>query len=93
MEATATTLYETPRPCLGLTDVFFGPPHRLVETAEERRVREAVAKGVCTTCPATVDCLEQALLTRTNDGIWGGLTPSERRDLSQDLRSRVGATW
>ena len=37
------------------------------------------AKKVCATCPVREACLEFALVTRQNDGIWGGLTETERR--------------
>ena len=39
------------------------------------------AKAVCATCPVREDCLEFALVTRQGDGVWGGLTESERRRL------------
>jgi WhiB family transcriptional regulator, redox-sensing transcriptional regulator len=41
----------------------------------------APAKAVCATCPVREDCLEFALATRQSDGVWGGLTESERRRL------------
>jgi len=37
------------------------------------------AKAVCALCPVRQECLEFALATRQNDGIWGGLTETERR--------------
>ena len=37
------------------------------------------AKRVCAACVVRDRCLEHALATREADGIWGGLTPSERR--------------
>jgi len=39
------------------------------------------ARAVCATCPVRGACLEFALLTRQEDGVWGGLTESERRRL------------
>lgn len=39
------------------------------------------AKLVCATCPVREACLEFALVTRQHDGIWGGLTETERRRL------------
>ena len=39
------------------------------------------AKAVCATCPVRDACLEFALVTRQDDGVWGGLTETERRRL------------
>jgi len=39
------------------------------------------ARAVCATCPVRKECLEFALATRQGDGVWGGLTESERRRL------------
>ncbi len=36
------------------------------------------AKAVCDQCPARVPCLEFALDTRQDSGVWGGLTEGER---------------
>lgn len=39
----------------------------------------AQAKAVCATCPVRDACLEFAVITRQNDGVWGGLDENERR--------------
>lgn len=39
------------------------------------------AKAVCATCPVAEACLEYAISTRQPDGVWGGLTPTERHRL------------
>jgi WhiB family redox-sensing transcriptional regulator len=39
----------------------------------------AVAKAVCAACPVRGACLDFALLTRQDDGVWGGLDENERR--------------
>lgn len=39
------------------------------------------AKAVCATCPVRSACLEWALATRQQEGVWGGLSESERRRL------------
>ncbi|MGW6216677.1 WhiB family transcriptional regulator [Streptomyces sp. NPDC055109] len=36
------------------------------------------AKEVCHRCPVTRTCLESALDSKENTGIWGGLTAAER---------------
>ena len=58
-------------------NVFFAPNH--FEPKPEREAREAVAKGICRTCPVRVECLEYAIRIREPHGIWGGLNELERR--------------
>lgn len=43
----------------------------------------ARAKALCQDCPHRTDCLEQALESDDYNGIWGGLTPKERRGLKR----------
>ncbi|WP_336921443.1 WhiB family transcriptional regulator [Aquipuribacter sp. SD81] len=42
------------------------------------------AKVLCRACPVRTECLAQALDTRTEFGVWGGLTERERRQLLRD---------
>jgi WhiB family redox-sensing transcriptional regulator len=44
------------------------------------------AKAICATCPVREACLEFALVTRQEDGIWGGLTEAERRRIRRRRR-------
>jgi WhiB family redox-sensing transcriptional regulator len=39
------------------------------------------AKRVCQRCPVRAECLEFALATRQEHGVWGGLSERERRRL------------
>ena len=39
------------------------------------------AKAVCRTCPAQEQCLEFALATNQEAGVWGGTSEDERRRL------------
>lgn len=39
------------------------------------------ALAICATCPVREECLEFALATRQDDGVWGGLTETQRRRL------------
>ena len=41
----------------------------------------ASAKAVCSTCPVRADCLDFALVTNQEAGVWGGATEEERRRL------------
>lgn len=43
--------------------------------------RTVEAKAICRTCPVTEQCLEWALETRQDTGVWGGLSEKERRRL------------
>lgn len=47
----------------------------------------ADAKRVCARCPVTEQCLQFSLDTRSDDGVWGGLSEGERRSLR---RRRAG---
>jgi WhiB family redox-sensing transcriptional regulator len=55
---------------------FFGPE---AERSVGKHRREAQAKIVCQQCPVMEACREYALLVREEHGVWGGLTPEERR--------------
>jgi WhiB family redox-sensing transcriptional regulator len=47
------------------------------------------AKAVCRRCDVTAQCLEWALETNQDAGIWGGLSEDERRTLRRNrLRRR-----
>ncbi|MFD3516281.1 WhiB family transcriptional regulator [Streptomyces sp. NPDC058657] len=54
-------------------EVFF--PHSTNEVLAE------VAKSWCARCPVQKPCLQWALETRQDYGVWGGLTEKERRRL------------
>ena len=66
--------------CRGPQAAVFFPPSR-PERREEKRMREANAKAICTTCAVRGECLDYALGIREQHGIWGGLSENERRDL------------
>ena len=53
------------------TDIFFP-----VSEADAGPARE-----VCATCPVAEACLEFAIETRQTNGVFGGLTPTERHRL------------
>lgn len=59
------------------TDLFFPTGERLQEAIAQIRQ----TKAVCGHCPVRLHCLAYAIATNQEDGIWGGLTPSERRSL------------
>jgi WhiB family redox-sensing transcriptional regulator len=47
------------------------------------------AKSICMGCPVRIDCLADALDSRAEFGVWGGMTERERRTL---LRRRPDVT-
>jgi WhiB family transcriptional regulator, redox-sensing transcriptional regulator len=49
-------------------------------------VQVEAAKAVCMTCPVRLDCLEWALATAQDSGVWGGLSEEERRALRRARR-------
>jgi WhiB family transcriptional regulator, redox-sensing transcriptional regulator len=59
-------------------ELFFpiGTTGPAVEQAEE-------AKTVCLRCDVREPCLEFALATNQDAGVWGGLTEDERRSLQR----------
>lgn len=46
------------------------------------------AKEVCEQCPVKVDCLDYALETNQDSGIWGGTSEEERRTLRRQYVAR-----
>ena len=49
------------------------------------------AKAVCQTCDVRVECLEYALMTNQDAGIWGGLTEDDRRKIRRERRKAARA--
>lgn len=61
-----------------------------VETFFPPAEQEATgAKDVCLTCSVREECLEFAIQAGERFGIWGGMTPQERRSLVARRRSRA----
>jgi WhiB family redox-sensing transcriptional regulator len=49
------------------------------------------AKAICRACPVASKCLEFALVTHQDYGIWGGTTEDERRQIRRQWRARQRA--
>jgi WhiB family transcriptional regulator, redox-sensing transcriptional regulator len=47
----------------------------------------SLAKSICASCPVREQCLEFAIATIQNDGIWGGTTEDERRLIKRARRA------
>ncbi|MFF3326526.1 WhiB family transcriptional regulator [Streptomyces sp. NPDC002889] len=61
------------------------PEELFAESAQQNR-----AKAVCTGCPVRTECLAEALDSRIEFGVWGGMTERERRSL---LRRPGVVSW
>ena len=59
--------------------MFFHPDG---ERGWRRRKRLARATEFCRRCPVAAACLDHALETPEEYGIWGGLDPNQRKELS-----------
>ncbi len=68
-------------------DLFFP-----VGTTGQALVQIAMAKQVCRECPVSKDCLDYALETNQDAGIWGGLDEEERRDIRRRQSGRQRPT-
>lgn len=83
---------ERDAPCVGATDLFYGAYEDLrEEPLEERVVREARAKQVCENCFMRLECLSFGLLNQEL-GVWGGMTPGERREFKKSLK-KIYKDW
>lgn len=70
--------------CLGHdTELFF--PAGCTGPAQEQ-AEQAVA--ICRQCPVITQCLDWAVTTGQDDGIWGGLTEDQRRALRRSRTQR-----
>jgi WhiB family transcriptional regulator, redox-sensing transcriptional regulator len=70
--------------CLDLdTELFFpvGTTGKALEQMEE-------ARAVCLGCPVINECLEWALATHQDAGVWGGKTEDERRTIRRNRQRR-----
>ena len=47
------------------------------------------AQSICGTCAVQPDCLQWALETGQDAGIWGGTTEEERREMRRGARARL----
>lgn len=54
-----------------------------------RQVQQA--KAVCNRCPVRTECLDTALRNGLTDGIFGGMTGRERREVARRGRSATQA--
>ena len=64
-------------------DLFFP-----IGTTGQALVQIDRAKEVCDMCPVKTDCLDYALETNQDSGIWGGLDEEQRRNIRRQAAAR-----
>jgi WhiB family redox-sensing transcriptional regulator len=64
-------------------DLFFP-----IGTTGQALVQIERAKEVCGVCPVKSECLEYALETNQDSGIWGGLDEEQRRNIRRQAAAR-----
>jgi WhiB family redox-sensing transcriptional regulator len=64
-------------------DLFFP-----IGTTGQALVQIERAKEVCGVCPVKTDCLDYALETNQDSGIWGGLDEEQRRNIRRQAAAR-----
>ena len=64
-------------------DLFFP-----IGTTGQALVQIERAKEVCGECPVKTECLEYALETNQDSGIWGGLDEEQRRNIRRQAAAR-----
>jgi WhiB family redox-sensing transcriptional regulator len=60
-----------------------------IGTARPALAQVERARAVCSGCPVRDECLQWALSTGQAAGVWGGLTPDERRALRRRPADRA----
>ena len=48
------------------------------------RLKVAIAKKACNVCVSRLYCLDYAVVNNEEEGVWGGLTPAERKNLKME---------
>jgi WhiB family redox-sensing transcriptional regulator len=62
-----------------------------VGTTGQALLQISRAKDVCCECPVKVDCLDFAMETNQDTGIWGGTSEEERRQMRREVAARARA--
>ena len=62
-----------------------------IGTTGQALLQIAKAKSVCCECPVHVECLQFALDTNQDTGIWGGTSEEERRQIRREAAARARA--
>lgn len=71
--------------CAGIKEPdFFFPTEYTRNSRETEWVRDV--RTFCIDCPVAAECLDEAIRNGDNDGMYGGLTPKERREIRRTRR-------
>jgi len=62
-----------------------------IGTTGQALLQIAKAKSVCCECPVQYECLEFAMETNQDTGIWGGVSEEERRQIRRDAAAMLRA--
>jgi WhiB family redox-sensing transcriptional regulator len=73
--------------CIGEDPDLFFP----IGTSDPALDQVEAAKAICQACPVRADCLEWALVTCQDAGVWGGLDEEERRVIRRARRLAAAA--
>lgn len=85
---------EVEAPCVGVTATLYGPKVDLRdEPKAAREAREARCRAMCQTCFMRLECLGFALLNKEIYGVWGGMSPGDRREFRKKLKKIYGENW
>ena len=71
--------------CKGTDPGLFFPDGTTTPEAQEK-IEEA--KSVCTECRCNIECLDYAIATNQDSGIWGGKSEIERRHIRRELKQK-----
>ncbi len=69
-------------------DPIFFP---VVRKGEHHNYREA--KMICHDCPVRKVCFAYAITHRITEGVWGGTTPNERKQVPISHRIQIRKVW
>lgn len=67
-------------PCSNYPDAYFS-----AEETKAYPIKIDDLKALCMGCPAVVACAKYAIVADEEWGIWGGLTPNDRRAIKRRL--------
>ena len=73
--------------CKDAPTSWFYPRFGSRNTGEKSKIMNA--KKLCSSCPVKRECLEWALESGEEDGIWGGFEPKERYEMIDKPNSGV----
>jgi WhiB family redox-sensing transcriptional regulator len=79
----------TKDPAIFFPDGHSGGRPRSDGTQIKMTIHYGPALTICEDCPVKLHCLKFALETNERHGVWGGMTPNQRRDLGATKRKRL----